>query len=319
MKEPTGNSALNTIADRYLNQALHDVHIDPGHNFQWAIRRAYLITHDDYTTGTVAIDVSSSRTAVTGSSTLWDTAVEGYSFNNARVGGKMKFSGQEIHEVTAVGGDTSITINPGWNGADLSADSYTYFEDEYALAADFLRPLDLRSFSLANDIPLIGPMAFRRSFPRNSIPNKPRVATIIQLGFSGNTTPRPRVVLAPPPNDEYSIPYDYITSYLAVSSAGTEQTQMTADADEPIIPLGFRHVLSLYAAWKWLQKKDDQRSLEFQANYTDLILRMVGTSNVGQDKPRLAVNISRYFSPRRLGRFDSESGAFDQLRDRWWR
>jgi len=223
MKEPTGNSSLNAIADRYLNQALHDVHIDPGHNFQWAIRRAYLITHDDYTTGTVAIDVSSSRAAVTGTSTKWNTAVEGYSFNNARVGGKMKFTSQEIHEVTAVGSDTSITIDPGWNGVDLSGDSYTYFEDEYALATDFLRPLDFRSFSLANNIPLIGPMEFRRSFPRNSIVGKPRVATIIQLGFSGSTTPRLRVVLAPPPNDEISIPYDYITSNLAVSSTGSEK------------------------------------------------------------------------------------------------
>ena len=321
MKEPTGNTALNLLADRYLNTALHDIHLDPGHQFPWSIRKAYLITHKPYSTGTVAIDVSTSRTAVTGSSTAWNTAVTGYTATNAQVGGKIKFSGRQVYEVSAVGSDTSITLNPGWQGEDLSGDSYTYFEDEYALASDFLRPLDLTSFSLQRSIPLIGPLQFRRSFPSNDIPGKPSVATIIDnIGYSSSTTPRPRVILAPPPNDEYPIPYDYITSFLAVTNGGTAQTQMTNTTDEPIIPLGMRPILVLHAAYNWLMfREDDTRSQEVKAEYVDLLQRMVGTSNYGQDRPRMAVDISRYFGQRRLGRFDSESGAFDQLRDRWGR
>src|SRR3990167_3393278 len=89
--EATGVTATNTIADRFINIALHDMHIDPGSNFPWAERRAYLTTHAPYTTGTVSI-TAAARTTVNGSSTLWNTAVTGFGFNNARAGGKMTFA-----------------------------------------------------------------------------------------------------------------------------------------------------------------------------------------------------------------------------------
>ena len=321
MQDVTGVTAINTIADRYLNSALYDVHIDPGQNFPWAVRRAYLTTHATYTTGTVSV-TAAARTTATGVGTLWNTVVTGYGFNNTRVGGKMKFAGsQNIYEVSAIASDTSMTIDPNWVGDALSAVAYTYFEDEYALASDFLRPYDMRSFDLNSETPLIGPMDFRRSFPRNSLPRKPQVATIVDnIKFIGSTAPQPRVLLAPPPDKVYSIPYSYITSNLAVSSAGTAQAQMTADADEPIVPLMFRHLLVLNAAYHWYRdRKDDQRSQEVKAEYTDLIQRVVGTGNIGQDRASFRVDNSRYSATGRLGRFDTESGAFDGLRDRRWR
>ena len=319
VREATGVTTINQIADRLLNVALHDLHIDPGHSWPWAIRRAYLLTHDDYTTGTVDI-TAAARTTVTGTSTAWTTAVTGMGFNNARAGGKMTFSGStEVYEVSTVDSATQITLVNRYTGAALDDATYRYFEDEYALAADYLRPLDMRNFSNDANIPFVGPMEFRRSSPRNSIPGKPRMATWIQLSFSGSTTPRPRVVLYPPPDDEYSIPYDYITSYLAVSSAGVEQTQMTATTDEPIIPLGFRHILVLQAAYNWYRdRKDDTRSQEVKAEYVELMRRMVGTSNIGQDRPRISVNLGRYLGRRPLGRFEIES-EFDDIRDRWRR
>ena len=319
--EPTGSTAINVIADRYLNKALHDIHIDPGHNWPWASRRAYLVTHDDYTTGTVSITIATSRTAVTGVSTTWNTAATGYSFNNARAGGKIVFSGEtDVYEVSSVTTDTALVLLNTYIGtANLSGASYIYYEDEYALAADFLRPLDMRNFSTDADIPFIGPMEFRRSYPRNSYRAKPKVATLFQLGFSGGTTPRYRVVLAPVPDANYSLPYDYITSYLAVSSAGTEQTQLSATTDEPIIPLGFRHIISLRAAMDWLLfRKDDTRYTAVKGEFAELMQRMAGTSNIGQDRPRIRVNIGKYFGPYRMGRFDV-GDRFDDLRDRRWR
>ena len=119
VRDATGVTATNNIADRYLNMALHDIHINPGNNWPWSIRRAYLQTHAPYTTGTVAI-TASARTTVTGSSTLWNTAVTGMGFNNARVGGKMTFGSSDIHEVTVVTSDTAITIDPRWMGDALS-------------------------------------------------------------------------------------------------------------------------------------------------------------------------------------------------------
>src|SRR3990167_5541820 len=99
--EPTGSTAINVIADRYLNEALHDIHTgDPLPIPFWAIRRGYITTHAPYTTGTVDI-TAAARTTVTGTSTLWNTAVTGMGFNNARAGGKMVFSGStDVYEVS---------------------------------------------------------------------------------------------------------------------------------------------------------------------------------------------------------------------------
>lgn len=318
MREATGVTATNTIADRYINIALHDMHINPGNNFPWAQRRAYLTTHAPYTTGTVSITTATSRTAVTGSSTAWNTAVTGFGFNNARAGGKITFSGQDnVYEVSAVSSDTALTINPNWTGADLSGASYVYFEDEYAVASDFLRPWDIRNFDTDLHIPLIGQMLFRRLYPRNSYRAKPRVATMIQLGFSGSTTPRYRVVFHPTPDDEYPIPYWYVTRNLAVTAAGSEQAQLTSDDDEPIVPLRYRHSIVFHAAYHWYRDlKDDTRSREMKAEYTSIMTRIAGENPIGQDRPRFVPGYSRYLPTRRLRRFDVNN-RFDELRDKY--
>lgn len=308
IRDATGVTATNNIADRYLNTALHDIHINPGNQWPWAMRRSYILTHAPYTDGTVDV-TAAARTTVTGNSTLWNTAVTGMGFNNAQVGGKMKFAGfPELYEVTAVGSDTSITINPRYTGDALDDASYTYFEDEYALASDFFRPADAREFSQEAKIELMGPQEFRRRFPRNDRLGKPRHATIIQLAFSGSTTPRPRIVFNPVPDNEYQIPYHYITSNLAVSSAGAEQTQLTATSDEPIIPLIYRHVLVFHALYHWYRdRKDDARSQEAKSEYVELLQRMAGEQGGGlRDKPKFVTH-SPFPVDRRRRRF---SGRF---------
>src|ERR1041384_8727633 len=79
------STANDTIVDHFLNIALRDMHIAPIVMPFWALRRASLITHSPYTTGTVAISASA-RTTVTGPDTLWNTAVTGFGVNNAQIG-----------------------------------------------------------------------------------------------------------------------------------------------------------------------------------------------------------------------------------------
>lgn len=325
LREATGVTATNTIADRFLNQALHDMHISPQAKAPWAERRAFLLTHATYSTGTVTISAST-RTTVTGTTTLWNTAVTGMGFNNARAGGKMTFAGDtDVYEVASVESDTSLTLTSRYiatpatlGGPALAAGStYTYFEDEYALASDFFRPVDLRSFDLDATIPLVGGMEFRRKAPRNSVTGKPRVATLIQLAFSGSTTPRPRVVFYPPPDVVYSIPYTYITSNLAVSSGGVEQVQLTATTDEPIVPLRYRHLIVLHALKTWYRdRKDDPRSKEAKAEYDELMVRITGDTTIGQDRPRLVPRTGQYYHRRQTRRgIRYQTGTeFDDLR-----
>ena len=314
VREGTGVTALETLAKRYINTALQDVHINPGTVFPWSIRSAVLLTHAPYSTGTVDISASA-RTTVTGTDTLWNTAVTGMGFNNAQAGGKMKFAGDdEVYTVSSVGSDTAITLSTRYTGDALDDDTYTYFEDEYALASDYGRMVDLRIFSVPRRIPLIGPIDFRTRYGRNDTTGKPCAATLIQLGFSGSSTPRHRVVLGPAPDGVYSIPYEYVTANLAVSSAGSEQAALSADADEPIMPLRYRHVLVFHALFHYYRDyKDDARSQEVKVEYIDTMTRMSNDFGIGQkDRPRII--------PMRPGgrpiqqRFDV-SGRFDRLED----
>ncbi|MGH9876211.1 MAG: hypothetical protein ACRD5H_01105, partial [Nitrososphaerales archaeon] len=140
---------------------------------------------------------------------------------------------------------------------------------------------------------------------------RPRVATMIQLGFATNTTPRYRVVFSPAPDVVYQIPYYYITTNLAISSAGAEQAQLTAATDEPIVPLRYRHALVYHALYHWYRdRKDDQRSTEAKAEYTEIVQRIAGDNFTAQDNPRI-VSTSPWPRRRHGGRFDTGNGIQD--------
>lgn len=320
IRADTSQTATSNQAKRYINIGLHDMAIGFGEKYPWLERTADLVTQAEYTTGTVTI--SQGSTALTGSSTLWNTA-NVFGNNNARVGGRIVIDGgKEVYEVTTVGSDTSITLTSAFITADASAASYVYFEDEYALASDFLRPLDLQSFDIAGDIELIGRNKFRLRYPRNKVTGKPRVATIMDRPFSGNTTSVRRVRFHQPPNAAFMIPYAYVTSNLAVSSTGTEKVQLVADSDEPTAPLIYRHVIVFHGLYHWYRdKRDDTRSQEAKAEYTDLILRITGDAEIGHNRPQIRPRVSPYrnraerpFRGRGRSRF-VVGDAWDELRE----
>lgn len=316
----TSDSSQTTLAKRYLNMALHDVHIQQ--NWPWAERRATLKTHATYTTGTVSIALAT-RTTVTGSGTAWNTAVTGMGFNNARAGGKLTFSGaSDVYTVSSVASDTSLTLTDRYVGdSALSAASYTYFEDEYALASDFFRLVDSRELQGDITLTVLSRQEFYRRHPRNSTTGRPVSCTIIDLAPSGSPGQQPRLLLHPAPDAVYNVPYRYVTSNLAVSSAAAEQTQMSADADEPIIPLRYRHVLVFYAQTLWYTdyKDDPTRAQAAGAQYSDLVKRIANDTIPERDRPRLASSRSRYLrlvaGPRRTGSRSYQTGSeFDDLR-----
>ncbi|MGE0372986.1 MAG: hypothetical protein AB7Q01_14045, partial [Gammaproteobacteria bacterium] len=161
------NQTINaTNAKKLINTALFDMHLGNGERFPWAERQGVLQTHAPYTTGTVSITRGSAT--LTGSGTAWNTA-NSDGVNNARIGGKIQLPGDDtVYEVAAAGGDTTITLAPNYIGDDLSAETYTYFEDEYALATDFLKPIDKNRFDGRGTIEIIDRRVFRSRFTRIS-------------------------------------------------------------------------------------------------------------------------------------------------------
>lgn len=313
----TGTSATVEQAKRYINIALQDIHIGFSERFPWAERKAVLVTHPRYTTGTVTINQGG--TSLTGATTAWSTA-NAFGQSNMRAGGKITFGGSnEVYEIASVGGDTSATLATQYIGSDLSGESYVYFEDEYALASDFLRPIDATHFGDGNPIPLVGRTDFRRRYTWNSTPGKIEIATIVDRPFSGSTTPVRKIMFFRPPTDAEIIPYTYVTANMAVTSAGAAQSGLVNDTDEPIIPLRYRHAIVLGALYHWYRdKKDDGRSQEAKAEYTDLVLRMASDSEIGAPRAAFRPHVSPYrvraSRPWRGGgrRFDVNS-RFDRM------
>jgi hypothetical protein len=310
-------SVTLNILRRYVNQGLHDVHIQQ--NWPWAERKGMIQTHASYTDGTVSI-ATSARTTVTGASTLWNTTVTGMGFTNARAGGKIMFAGSsEVYTVSTVNSDTSITLVDRYIGDTLSAASYVYFEDEYALASDYWRTLDVRKFSSDSSISIIARQEFYRRYSRNSTLNTPQICTIIDLGPGATVAPQLRVVFHPVPERIYNIPYRYITTNLAVSSAGVGSANLVSDTDEPIIPLRYRHCLVFYAIAQWYRdRKDDTRSQEANGEYVDVVRRMAGDAFPSKDHPRFVSNRMDYArgaaGPGRRGRYGTGT-SFNEMRD----
>ena len=100
VRSDTSVTATTNIAKRFINVALHDMHVGFGEKFPWAERRAVLITNDRYSEGTVSAEEGS--TGVEGSGTAWNTG-NAQGINNTRAGGKMVIDGgAEVYEVLSV-------------------------------------------------------------------------------------------------------------------------------------------------------------------------------------------------------------------------
>lgn len=319
VRAETSATANISQAKRLINIALHDLHVGFGEKLPWAEREAILTTQPEYTTGTLVATKGS--TAITGTGTLWNTNND-FSVANMRVGGKVVIDGGvEVYGISAVASDTGATLSSPFIKTTTTESTYTYFEDEYALSADFLKPLDITTFDQNQEIGLIGRNEFRRRYVRNKITGNPTVGTILDKAFSGNTTPVRKVRFWKPPNEAYTIPYSFVTNKLAVSATGTEQTQMSADTDEPIVPLIYRHAIVYYALSQWYRdKRDDDRSQAAKAEYTDLVLRMTGDQEIGHSRPQFRPRVSSYansakrpYSSRAGGRY-TVGTRFDEIR-----
>lgn len=314
VRQATGEAALETIAKRYINTGLIDMHMGHGEHFPWAERRAYLTTHATYSTGTVSINQGD--TTLTGVGTAWDSN-NTFGQPNAQQYGKVKIAGSTIaYEVSTVA-TLAITLATRFLGADVSGGTYTYYEDEYALASDFLRPFDLRNFSDGYNVGLIDRREFRRRYPENNVPGRPKIGAIIQQEFGSNTTPVRKLVLHNPPSDTILIPYSYITSNLAVDNGGTLQEQLVDDDDEPIVPYRYRTGIVLKALHIWYRdRRDDARAALADQEYLGWISRMLGDNEIGtnrvQVRPMTRFYRNRAKHPYSSGRRFDVGGRFDR-------
>ncbi len=168
-------------------------------------------------------------------------------------------------------------------------------------------------------IELISRTEFRRRWPRNGNPGRPKVATILDKTFGANTTPVRKIQLHNPPEEAMNIPYSYGTSNLAVSLLGVELTQLSANSDEPIVPLRYRHAILFHALYHWYRdKKNDDRTQLAKQEYEQILERVAGDTELGSRhasiRPRRGSYVRRARRPwsSGSGRYDTD-GKFDRF------
>jgi len=142
--DTTTSSTSETIAKRYCNIALADVHIQQ--NWPWAERTATIITRPPYSDGDISI-AAASRTTLTGGGTLWNTAVTGMGFNNLNVGAKIKFS-NEVYKVAAIASDISATLQSRYVENITTASTYALAYGGGTFKCEDLTGLDANAISV---------------------------------------------------------------------------------------------------------------------------------------------------------------------------
>lgn len=319
VRQNTDNTLTMTLAKRSINTALHDMHTGTGERFPWAIKQATLVTHPTYSTGSLDTTQGGTVSLVGGN---FD-ALNAFLQPNGRAGGKLIIDGAVttygVQSIFGLGQGASLT--PFYLGQTATGVPFVYFEDEYDLEVDFLRPYDLRKFSNDRELPLIGQRDFEVRYPRNNVPSEhPRVGTIVTRNF-GTGADRQRLRVAPPSSTAIAIPYSYITSNLARTFAGVRQTYLIADTDEPIVPSPLRRAIVLHALANWYRdRKDDAREQSARNDYVELVNRIMGDQGIGSQKPSFRPVMTHYRRRSRRpwsgspSRFDV-NGRFDRLED----
>lgn len=318
LKEVTGNSTVNTIAYRYLNDALRDFELE---KWPWQERRAVLLTKAPYTTGTVS--VSQGGTSVTGTDTAWATA-DSFGQNNARDLDKITIgSHRDVYVISGTPGATSITLASRFTGSTVTDGTYAVFQDEYAMESDFDGFIDVKFFDRDRTIHLTGDQELNRRFARNANRRRPQFAALIELGPGSTAALRARVRLAPAPDAVYSIPYRYWSKNRAVSTAGAQAENMSATTDEPIMPKKYRSGVVWRALELWFstRQKNPALAADFKGRYIEVLTRARQDTGKGRERMRLAPAVASYASRARApyGRHGGrgDGGAdFDQMLDR---
>ena len=319
VRSATSQTSEVTIAKRFINSALEEMHIGTREKLPYAQRSAKLITQPKYSTGTISIAKGS--TSLTGTGTAWATSNE-FGVPNVRTTGKIVINGgTDIYDVASIASDTSLTLDARFVGENVTDGTYEYFEDTYDLASDFLRPYTFEFFDQAESIKIIDRRKFQLLYPRSRVTGQVSKATVIDEAFEGDASRVRRVRLFRPPDQAYLIPYTYITRNLAVTANGIEQESLINEDDEPIVPLQYRLAIVYLALANWFRdRRDDSRRSDAKAAYLEIAQKISADFEVGAPRAQLQPNQTIYRrsarSPyRRRGRRHTTGTTFDEIRE----
>lgn len=219
----------------------------------WAERyeEAEIRTVAPYTTGTVSVTLGND--GVTGSGTTFPTTI---------VNNETKFAlsfGDPWYIIKQRHSATSLTLEVNYAEATESGQSYVVYQDVYPLAADVDELVDVRLLK-ANDDGSITDLLEKRMDEAVYIPGHSGVPGVYSMVHGHGDGSHIRIW--PVPDNIYRLRYKYLKAY----------TEMTADADESVIPESRRDLLIVGTLRHAYRLKDEyQKADAEEARYVRLL------------------------------------------------
>jgi hypothetical protein len=233
------DSDVEAVAKQALNDIQQEICQSANHS--WLYGNKSFITVLPYSTGTI--------TATEGSATIIGTGV---TWTSAMVGRKFNCS-NATYTVATVTTTPSMELTLTTVFADTSGTGLLYkiYQDEYSLASDVDDVISIRSENSPYKLDKIGIEVMDSYWPARGAFGYPVKYSDVGYDSSGY----PVIALYPIPSTARNLYYRYKKRIV----------EMSADADEPIIPLRYRWVLAkgaLYTLAKYLDMPDIGKDFE---------------------------------------------------------
>ena len=267
-------SSNDSIAKGFVND--HYKRIANKREWRWLYKIGYpLSATAKYETGTVSVTEGSST--VTGASTIWTSAM---------VGRKFKLTGfDEVYNILSINTGTQTLVlgrhstESEFNGDTETGASYTIFEDEISLPSDCDYIINLKQYRSPKRLDYVAGIRKSNTDKMFYNNNDPLSWTYGEYDSSGYKT----IVLNPNPYRDVLLELDYKKLI----------TELSEDADEPLIPEQYRYLLKMFGYAEMLKYLDDQRYAgELQRAEYDLNIWMKKES-VYDDKFKFVPAINR--------------------------
>jgi len=127
LREASTESAVEAKYQRRVNHVyMYD--LPNRYEWDWLRTRSTIAASEEYTTGTIA--VTHDGAGVTGTSTVWTSAMDGW---------RMKIDGDDTVYTFTYSSGTYGTISPSYLGDTDTSTTYTLYQTVYALPSDFAK------------------------------------------------------------------------------------------------------------------------------------------------------------------------------------
>ena len=206
---------VNDVVEQAMNDIMEE--ICESHNFSWLYGDTSFITTAPYSTGTVTATAGS--TTITGSGTTFTAGMAGrkITLENA------------FYEISAFVSTTELTLSTDYAGAGGAGLTYKIYQNEYSLSSDAEDVLSMYQENNPQRLAQEEASLMDTHYPQRNSYGYPSVYSIVGHDSNGYM----KVEVYPIPNQARNIYY----------RMKKRVTVLSADSDEPIIPLRYRYVL----------------------------------------------------------------------------